>query len=327
MHSNLQQHAAQQGLNSHTTTAGSQASVLHGTARATERTKHLQSLGHHVYHYMHQQTRWFTCSKCTHLWRKKTDIFNAATCPGPRQPPKHPSGNRLQHWRQLPHHIQPQLAKLWSITKQQQAISRAKKPPRTSRPGPRRQWVRDLVEEGIEANPGPSPTWTTLNCQGANNCFRFLQQLTRNSADLICLQETNFTPRQAEDATRIAMRHGYRAWAALASVQHDARQRPYVHGLFTLVKRNFPAAAVNDAHFDHTATQLIHVRRFYLLNCYKSHYTTWPDFEDLPPPTSSPHRRLQPRTNHHYHCAHTTCPTTTNQSLPDGTPTHALTTP
>lgn len=75
-------------------------------------------------------------------------------------------------------------------------------------------WVRDLTEEGVEPNPGPTPPQKleifSLNTQGANGCWNLLSEMRKpKQPRVVCCQETRMRPHEIAAFKRAAFRAGF----------------------------------------------------------------------------------------------------------------------
>ena len=134
--------------------------------------------------------------------------------------------------------------RLWQLSKKEKEwLPQAKNQPKG--------WVRDLTQENIHPQPGPSHSeqhrFCSLNTQGYNNLYSFIQEADLLDADMLCSQETNLTKRQAEDLIALARSGGYRGWACLGEAKLDSRNRSDFHGgLVTLIRSSLPAHRITE---------------------------------------------------------------------------------
>ena len=109
-------------------------------------------------------------------------------------------------------------------------------------------WTRSLLDDGdIESQPGPSSQLRvcTLNVAGAATAFEALHSLVQAGVDVLGLQETRLSPRQAVAWQREAARLGFRAWVHPGYLVVDALGRRYHHhGLAVAVKDTLHASEV-----------------------------------------------------------------------------------
>eukprot|EP00435_Cladocopium_sp_Y103_P009580 s2085_g2.t1 len=157
-----------------------------------------------------------TCRRCTVYWLNSILLFQKQKhqkCHGPlkRQQLFNSSGRRPA-WKQATLARRQQLSKVWNITKQE--LKDLNSSGKSKRSVPRSVfWKKDLTADGdIEPNPGPLRL-ASLNCQGKNNAFNALPVLT-SQFDLVLLQETNFSLRDAQNFSRQALQLGFRTWHA-----------------------------------------------------------------------------------------------------------------
>ena len=84
-------------------------------------------------------------------------------------------------------------------------------------------WVRDLIEEGIEPNPGPDMLkCISLNTQGAPGAWHALQMMQEERIHVGLLQEISMSPKEIQSFQFFANKSGFRLHYQLG----DANLRP-----------------------------------------------------------------------------------------------------
>ena len=158
--------------------------------------------------------RCFTCRSCTQQWRSKAQVLKRAqqTPCGPEVRQKALRA-KVRFWARMSPKWRSDVAKAWSLSsKERRALDAAAVPTRQ-----KASWVRDLTEEGIHPQPGPSPAsaplavWS-LNSQGAGHAWRVLDKVQEDKPHIFTLQEPNLAAAQAEQMLIRLGLCGYRAW-------------------------------------------------------------------------------------------------------------------
>ena len=99
-------------------------------------------------------------------------------------------------------------------------LRRKLKPSLFSKQSFKKQWKRNLVQEGIEPNPGPASDsqwfidiWN-LNTQGANGCWNLLKECHKPTMlRVLCCQETRMRPNETITFEHVARRAGYHCFS------------------------------------------------------------------------------------------------------------------
>lgn len=224
----------------------------------------------------------FTCTACACIWRTTKQGEKAQQCQTAQRETFLNSQSRKRMWQTLTASQRTRLVTTWKLTKEEQAELRAKHA--QSKYTIHTEWQRNLVEEGIEPNPGPSSTRQTtflsLNTQGAENAFRFLQN-GGHTADIVALQEVNFTAHQAAQAMQLAQKTHYRCWITRGNDAVDATGRPYVHGgIMTLIHTRHRSTRIINQHQEDSQFEASNMNDMIVVNYYKGQTTNIETFID-----------------------------------------------
>ena len=209
----------------------------HGKARQITMQKH--KLGHRIRHVLRCENGRarviFTCARCLRVARSRSALVKLNTpCPG--------VGDRARVLRttgkqRLYTSVGAQgrrvLKRIWGLTEREHAalLTRTRG---CSTAAPLKQWLRDVTEEGVEPNPGPSTSlacslWSCfhLNAGGCTNAFEALDLLRSFEVKPLVwsLAEVRASPSEHAALTRRASKMGYKVWC-VPSTQGARRQGP-----------------------------------------------------------------------------------------------------
>ena len=193
----------------------------------------------------------FTCSQCAKTWRKMGNLqhdvqTNAVGFCEDREKRLRSSSNR-QFWWKAGKELRAKFAKVWKLSAKEKKSFTLKGEDlrkKMGRPGGlhagdakrRRQAAglnlkgrirakgllhfqrEKMVREGVEPNPGPSScSWhgVTLNCGSGAASWAVVDEICDGKLrpDVLCLQETCFTPSSLAAASRKLAFKGFRLWA------------------------------------------------------------------------------------------------------------------
>ncbi|CAE7247805.1 unnamed protein product [Symbiodinium sp. CCMP2592] len=209
----------------------------HRKAREISLQKH--KLGHRIRHVLRCENDRariiFTCSKCLHVARTRSSLARLSTpCPGVgvRARVLRTTGKQ-RLYASIGTQGRRLLKRIWGLSDKEHSVLMTKAKG-YSTTAPLKQWLRDVTEEGIEPNPGPSTSlvrspWSCfhLNAGGCTNAFEALDLLQSSEVKPLVwsLAEVRASPSEQAALTRRANKMGYRVWC-VPSTQGARRQGP-----------------------------------------------------------------------------------------------------
>ena len=214
----------------------------------------------------------FTCTKCRGV--RRSGHFKTK-CPGLRAQP-HAAQRAL--WKRLKKDQTTALASAWGLTLKDanawyspcpapSAITLAKK---VSKHSVNQTWQRNLVEEGIEPNPGPSH-WSalSLNCGSRDNTWSFANMLCdkKITPDVACLQETFLNPETRQTMAHKLGRSGYRLWTTEPKQSGDQ----FRGGVAVAVKSTLRARLVSTFSSKAGQAVAVHLDTVIIASVWKGH--------------------------------------------------------
>lgn len=210
----------------------------------------------------------FACTACTRHWRGLNELrishYNrsaAQKCNSSMKEGLLICRKKCTFWGKLSRSWKNKLASAWHLSTEERkklnkACSAAKQCP-TKR---KREWLRDLTQEGVEPNPGPLLRCASINIQGQDNTFAFLDVLKGLAPKpcLVAMQETNLDAVKRATVLHTFNQMGYSVWASQVVAKFDAAGKKYHRGGVLLAIRNTIKAAWH-AEYDDKGGQVLTV--------------------------------------------------------------------
>ena len=186
--------------------AGNEKSLASTRRRVANKNQEMeQSSGHQLVYFPDQRrqkksrSRW-SCSRCYGSWTHVNDIPDKCANTTFHDRLTHPSF--IEQWKKLrtmkDKNMASRVANAWKLSQKQvnnleEVMKSMVKKRHGKLPSKLRSWKRNLTEEGIEPNPGPSSLITihSLNVNGKHKARNFMKQFAAERKEVAILQEVN----------------------------------------------------------------------------------------------------------------------------------------
>ena len=223
----------------------------------------------------------FACATCTRHWRSlgqlkisHNDRSVPQQCNGGMREGLLICKKKCTFWQTLNKKWKAKMAAAWRLSPAERRALNAACANNKRLPTKRKsEWQRDLTaDEDVEENPGPSISCVSVNIQGQDNTFSFLEVLKERKSrpHLVALQETNLDVVKRGVVIHKFNQMGYSAWATQPMTKVDAAGKRYHRGgVLLAVRQNIKAAW--HAEFDEHGGQCLTVDAgtFLLSTCWR----------------------------------------------------------
>ena len=181
----------------------------------------------------------YTCRSCTVQWGTKKalqkGIRNTTCDEGAR---KVAVRNKHRFWKRLPQDWASKLMATWKLSSAERKQLRAVQPKRR-----RREWVRDLTEEGIHPHPGPNCllskfSFAFCNSDGLAHAYSVMDECVSRSLHCFGIGEVRLNTQKGTDVKRKLAKQGYRAWLLPCDCRRNAKGKDYCVGGILVAVRN-----------------------------------------------------------------------------------------
>ena len=219
-----------------------------------------------------------TCRSCTLQWGTKRALQNGIRNTCDKHARKTAVRNKRKFWNRLPQDWASKLAATWKLSPTERNQLSNIRPKRK-----KREWERDLTQEGIHPHPGPNRllskfTLAFCNSDGLAHAYSVMDECTARRLHCFAIAEVRLNTHKGNDVKRRLSKQGYRAWLLTPDSRRNHRGKEYwVGGILVAVRNDVRAHKIDEYREPEGESMLIDFEAFQVALLWRR---PTPDAED-----------------------------------------------